>query len=58
MCENTRLSTIDSIELLIEHEGLDSKTNLIGQRLLTEKDFKLIKLLKLKKQAEQANEQI
>lgn len=58
MVENTRLTTIDGIELLKEHEGLDPSVNLIGQRLLTEKDFKLIKLLKLKKMAEDANEEL
>lgn len=58
MVENTRLTSIDGIELLREHEGLDPSVNIMGQRLLTEKDFKLIKMLKLQKKAEEAKEDL
>jgi protein SDA1 len=58
MVANTRLSTIDGIELLREHEGLDPSVNMMGYRLLTEQDFKLIKTLKLQKKAEEAKEKL
>jgi len=58
MVENTRLSTIEGLDLLKEHQGIDPSVNLIGQRLLTDEDFKLIKLLRFKKKAEQAREEL
>lgn len=58
MVANTRLDTIDGIELLQAHLGLDPSENLMGQRILTEADFKLIRMLKLQRKAEDAKEQI
>jgi len=58
MVMNTRLSTIDGIELLKAHEGLHQSVNMITHRLLTEEDFKTIKMLRLQQKAEKAKEQI
>jgi protein SDA1 len=58
MVENTRLSTIDGLELLREHEGLPEGVNMLTHRLLTEKDFKLIKMLRLQKKAKEVKEEL
>ena len=58
MVENTRVSTIEGIDLLKEHLGLDPSVNLMATRLLTEDDFKLIKQLKIKKKAQEAQKKL
>ena len=58
MVKNTKLSTIEGLELLRKHEGLPEGTNMMALRLFTEKDFKLIKMLRLQEKAEQAKEQL
>lgn len=58
MVENTRLSSIEGLDLLREHEGLPEGVNMLTHRLLTEKDFKLIKMLRLQKKAEEAKEEL
>ena len=58
MVQNTRLSTIEGIELLRIHEGLPEGTNMMAHRLLTDKDFKLIKTLRLQQKAEEAKEEL
>ncbi|CAI2386389.1 unnamed protein product [Moneuplotes crassus] len=58
MVENTKLRTIEGLDLLREHEGLGENVNMIGHRLLTDEDFKLIKKLQIQKKTEEAKEQL